>query len=281
MLKKYFIFSKKDEFSNNIFNELKSELNPDEKKSTKDYQFFNLKSGQKENSFLLFDELHLYFDIPQTPILDEDAVYFIISKHKSKDGESYFTVHYTGNYLKAEYGGEDNTLSFCNPNLKGPFYNTQEIPVKFMVEATHHGPYFTRPHIFIECGPDEKSWEDKENIVKYIKWIKPLFLLEEIPQKKGGIIIGGTHYFDFEFIENLESKHNVSIGHIMPKYIISTLIENREEFKKRIEQMIEKTLNCEVIFIYKSYVARYGEIKQIVEEIKLASKSKELEIISI
>ena len=58
------------------------------------------------------------FSYPEEIIRYENAekdikadFYIFISKHRSKSGEKSLTMHFTGNFTKAEYGGKDKEFS--------------------------------------------------------------------------------------------------------------------------------------------------------------------------
>ncbi|MDD4984009.1 MAG: D-aminoacyl-tRNA deacylase [Candidatus ainarchaeum sp.] len=278
MLKKFFIFSKEDCFSERVFNELKNEFTPELElvEKSKDYSLFSLNNSTE---FIYFDEMHLNLDSSKHKILNqENAVYFFISKHKSKDGPGYFTVHFTGCYLKADFGGKDNTLSLALSELKDLFFENYNKNIKHFMEVTHHGPLFLRPHMYIEVGPDDASWANPDLLKAYISWIKPLFTKElELQNKQGAVLIGGSHYFDFEEIKKIEEKAKAGIGHIIPKYIL-TQMEDNGLLKKTIQEAITKTLNCKKIVINKSYVAKYSALLAVVSEI---NKDGRYEIITL
>lgn len=267
MLKKFFIFSKEDCFSNNVFSELKNELNTKLKLVEKNTEY-SLFSFNDYTNFIYFDKMHLNLDSSKYEILNQEkSVYFFISKHKSKAGPSYFTIHFTGCYLKADFGGKDNTLSLALPELKDLFLWADTKEIKHFVEVTHHGPLFLRPHLYIEVGPDEASWANPTLLKAYISWIKPLFTKEiELQNKPGAILIGGSHYFDFEEIRKIEERSKASIGHIIPKYIL-TQIEDNNLLQKTILEAITKTLNCKKILINRGYVAKYSDLLAVVSEI--------------
>lgn len=280
-LRKYFLFFKEDEFSENIFCELKSKLAFSEKKdkSTKDYEFY-ISENYPDCIFLYFKGLHLYLNTEDPILNQENAVYFFVSMHKSREGEPYFTVHLSGNYLAADYGGNKETLSYCDPTLKNHLIATYkktfpEGAPKGFVEATHHGPYFKKPHLFIELGPDKDAWNNRKYIESYINWIEPLFSHKLKKGKdKGAVMLGGSHYFEFKDILDLEKKYDCSIGHICPKYILSQISE-AAQVKKIIEEMVRKTLNCSLVLVNQSYVAKLSIIKAGIEEFKKEYKKKE------
>jgi len=267
MLKKFFIFSKEDDFSECVFSELKNEFGQTMKliDQNKDYFLYYI---NKDSSFIYFNEMHLNLDSFKYDILNQEkAIYYFISKHKSKDGPGYFTIHFTGCYLTADFGGKDNTLSIAQPEIKDYFFENYNKNIKHFMEVTHHGPLFLRPHIYIEVGPDKASWNNKELIQEYIAWIKPLFGAKiEFKNKQEAVLIGGPHYFSFEEIQNIESSAGVSIGHIIPKYVL-TQIENNSLLEKLIQEAILKTPNCKKIIINKSYVAKYSALVAVINKI--------------
>jgi D-tyrosyl-tRNA(Tyr) deacylase len=93
----------------------------------------------------------------------------------------------------------------------------------------------------------------------------------EFKNKQGAVLIGGSHYFGFEEIQNIESKAGASIGHIIPKYVL-TQIENNSLLEKLIQEAILKTPNCKKIIINKSYVAKYTNLLAVVNKINIKNE---------
>ncbi|MDD4352921.1 MAG: D-aminoacyl-tRNA deacylase [Candidatus Nanoarchaeia archaeon] len=166
-----------------------------------------------------------------------------ISKHESASKLKCFSCHSTGNFSKADYGGQDYTLSISNALVQSAcLLKLKELlkPLKLeklaVLEATHHGPSINSPCLFLEVGSTEEEYNNKiyckilEETANYLK-----NNYSKIMQNKtvSAIGIGGGHY-SYEFTK-LISK-NLCIGHICPEYQLKNL--DFEMFK----QMIQKTI---------------------------------------
>ncbi|MCD4740476.1 D-tyrosyl-tRNA(Tyr) deacylase [archaeon] len=161
-------------------------------------------------------------------------VIIMASRHKSKSGKPTLTVHPTGNYGEAKYGGKAGELQKTNANTLRNIYLQllNETPDGYDVslEATHHGPTeFNTPLIFAELGSSEKQWADANAAD---------FLAEAIIQglqSKGTtevvIGFGGNHYAK----KFSKMEEDIAFSHICPKYAIDLLDQNL------VKQMIEKT----------------------------------------
>lgn len=163
--------------------------------------------------------------------LDLEFVVFA-SRHSSKSGNPTLTVHSTGNFGKAEYGGEDRTLQNTLANVKHNIYlKLRECTLDYGVslEATHHGPTkFKTPLFFVEIGSSEERWGDKEAAEFVVDAI-----LEGTGSKESwqhAIGFGGGHY-----APRFSGMEEVAFSHICAKYALDSLDSGL------ISQMVEKT----------------------------------------
>ena len=179
-------------------------------------------------------------------LIEEDIIYadtksdnFVIfaSRHKSESKKPTLTVHTTGNFKENLYGGEENTLSFCNALIMSTalrkineLNNLPEFEVSF--EATHHGPTTDFPSMFIEVGSSPKNWKNLSACKIIADTIKFIILKKEY-KGESAIGFGGQHYPKLFSKMCIEEKYN--FGHICPKYHINNLT------KDLVKQMIEKT----------------------------------------
>lgn len=214
------VISKKDIASINIYEELRSGS--------------NLK-------FLLVDTDIIHADVSK---VKADYVVFA-SRHKSEVPRKTLSVHPIGNWSKAEYGGKEGMLSATSSYLLKTFFielnkQAKEAKVDYEVtlEATHHGPYVSKPCLFIEIGSSEKEWRDKgagKIIAKTI--IAALEKFELLNHKevqwKTALGFGGGHYCQAFNKPMLQDEY--AISHIASKYALPFLNE------KLIEQAIAKT----------------------------------------
>ncbi len=209
--------------------------------SKQDPAGINIADHLKESGFEVTaaEERLLYYDgDPQT-----DFVVFA-SRHRSKSGKPTFTVHATGNYGAAEYGGMPAQLSLTSARmikilLKQIARNVLE-DYAVSLEVTHHGPTDLRmPSAFIEIGSSEVQWSDREAAAFIAECIQ-----NGIREYQEGkylnddtipcIAFGGTHYAPKFTRYMLETNHATS--HICPKYAADILTEDL------IHQMITKTV---------------------------------------
>ena len=210
-----------------------------------------LKKLKPETKFFFSDKEILYIDANH---LDTDYLVYA-STHKSTESRKTLCVHVTGNWNKAEYGGKAKKLSMASSHLLKTFFlelnkqsqeaNLQEYEIT--LEATHHGPYINKPHLFIEIGSSEKEWQDMNAVKVIAKTINEASKKFELhkketkqEQKKGkkqkwqtALAFGGGHYCQSFNKHMLEDKY--AFAHICPKYALASLTQDM------IKQAIEKT----------------------------------------
>ncbi|HUH78776.1 MAG TPA: D-aminoacyl-tRNA deacylase [Methanoregula sp.] len=125
---------------------------------------------------------------------DGDLVIFL-SRHASENPVPVLTVHVTGNFGKAELGGEPRTLA---PAAAGMMQATlrslaRHCPEGYRVsyEVTHHGPTgLVHPSFFVEIGSTEAEWTDPVAGRAVAESV-----LSAAPQHPVPLIgFGGTHY---------------------------------------------------------------------------------------
>ncbi len=166
--------------------------------------------------------------------------YFIVaSTHRSETAKLALTVHPTGNFGKADLGGNVSELSKSWPaGMKiGLQYYADNAPDGFDItmEATHHGPTdWKNPLMFIEIGSTEKEWVRKDLGILAANAIKEI--IEKAPKAKleNYVGFGGIHYcpsFNRIQIEN----EKAAIGHIVPKYAEDAITEDI------VKQAVEKS----------------------------------------
>ena len=157
------------------------------------------------------------------------------SRHRSAAGTPSLTIHSTGNFGKAEYGGEEETLQNTVANAKHNVYLEMlecELDYEVCLEVTHHGPTgFNTPIFFAEIGSLEKQWRDSE-AADFVAGAIVNGLQSEMKFKKA-IAFGGGHY-----APKFSEMHDIAFSHICPKYAMDGLTEGL------VEQMVEKTMDC-------------------------------------
>lgn len=143
---------------------------------------------------------------------DADLIIFI-SRHTSSRPEPALTVHVTGNYGDAVYGGRAGELAVAAPAwmhavLRGMAANA---PAGYRVsyEVTHHGPTdVATPSLFAEIGSTEEEWRDPaaaRAVAESILAAQPTAALTLIG-------FGGTHYAARQTAIALETP--AAFGHI-------------------------------------------------------------------
>jgi len=192
----------------------------------------------------------------ENAILDPDYLIFA-SRHSSESGKPSFLVHSTGNWSGAlRFGGEKKKLSYTTATgIKAGFFSLLEgarernvTNFSIDVEVTHHGP--TRleiPLIFMELGSTASEWHHNEGgIVLANAIIESLIKIVELRKEgdqKVGIGFGGTHYAPQFRKLLLDSKEQIALSFICPKYYIRALN------KQLIDQMIQNTVENVDFFV--------------------------------
>lgn len=229
---------------------------------------------EKSNSFVLYyceevksrliivDSDLIYID--KLPVLKQNPKRFIfLSRHSSSSKTLSLLVHFTGNWTsEAKYGGKPYSLGISDPILGKLIFNAlnetiikeniRNIPIS--LEATHHGPSeLDRPVVFVEIGSDLDAWKNKK-----LGYLWALTLIESINKlinKKycnyiTAIGFGGPHYAPN--FTKIERETRIAIGHIAPKYVISSIDErmmlqaiSRSETKTKLAILDWKGLNSE------------------------------------
>ncbi len=239
-------FSKTDKFSDNVFNNLVNECAKVFIESNYDvYKYIDTYLVYVRDRDLPFiDEEIINKTCSKLNIDFKELKIVFISRHEMKNPRPLLTVHTSGNWSKAEYGGIDEEISICNACLNSniarmlnKLANEYSITDKYSVsiEATHHGPSINYESCFIEVGSSENEWND----IKCIKLFRDLIddlinSSEKYVKKRNKIVvsIGDLHYCT---LTNHVINNEYDIGHIIPKYI--TQIS-----EKNIRDLITKTI---------------------------------------
>jgi len=274
-------FSKEDEFSMNVLKTLVPDVKEDYLMYTKEVIFCitsNFLFVTNETIEKDFEKIKKDFNLNGN---QNDLEILVISKHKSQHDHHLITLHYTGNFNNAELGGQDYTLSIANTHIFGKLLEKikESKNPKFFIEATHHGPTLKYPSLFFEIGPNDESYKNKNNIDNYVSILKDLINDANTPgnnaKKKTFCLIGAGHYIDFEeyskILQKIKEKmplvdtNELVVGHIMPKYALNQLIENKEKFEILIKEMITKS-NANFCVINRSYAKSSDLIAEIIKK---------------
>lgn len=167
----------------------------------------------------------------------ETDLFVVASKHESKAGKASLTIHPTGNWGSADYGGSNHKLSNTSPAaLAVGLREIQKNKIEgfeVSMEATHHGPTnWGTPLIFIEIGSKERNWANKEAGRVIAEAISEINKSEESFENYVGF--GGTHYCPY-FTKRVIENKEIAVGHVAPKYAAGDLD------KKIIKEAFEKS----------------------------------------
>jgi len=162
--------------------------------------------------------------------------FVVASRHASQSGKPSLTVHPTGNFGKAMYGGRTRELqaTLANP-MRHVFIKASENPPKgfeVSLEVTHHSPtQFQTPMFFAEVGSTERQWRD-EGVCRYL--VEAILEgMKEEGRAPPVIGFGGGHYCPkFSAMEQ-----DLAFGHMAAKYSIDLLTP------ELVGQMVDKTLD--------------------------------------
>ncbi|TGC06755.1 D-aminoacyl-tRNA deacylase [Methanolobus halotolerans] len=172
------------------------------------------------------DQHHIYQDRIDEKMkeygFDTDLI-IVASKHKSNDGRSVLTAHFTGNLKSADFGGHPFQLSVPAPyTMRSILRNMQKLAhgtdYEVNMESTHHGPTDIRtPMVYAEIGSGEEQWSDPnagEIVAKAILDAEE----EEVPVAIG---FGGGHYASRQ--TKLLLEENITFGHNFPDYQLANV----------------------------------------------------------
>ena len=180
-----------------------------------------------------------------------------VSRHRGGSGIPTLTAHPIGNFGEAEYGGRTRKLCESAPRLMTHLLrkmreNAEKAKLNYTTcyEVTHHGPFISKPTIFVEIGSTEKEWIQKkpaEIVAKTILDTTSQALYEEdLPSDSPVIIgIGGGHYAP-RFTKVVFEK-KVAFGHMIPKY----QIDNGNINPAMLQETVQKTPNVEGVYFDK------------------------------
>ena len=176
--------------------------------------------------------------------LKTDLIVFL-SKHKSQSETKALTVHPTGNYADADYGG--HSYSVCTPAsvemkklLLAMDRLNEETRLGYDVtfEVTHHGPTeLDVPSLFIEIGSTEAEWADQKPGIVVAKAVLSLADTDDIHAENErmakeakllqdqtvAVAFGGGHYGERQTVNVFRTR--LAFGHMFPKYQLENITE--------------------------------------------------------
>jgi D-aminoacyl-tRNA deacylase len=171
----------------------------------------------------------------------------VVSRHWAKSGKPSLTVHPTGNFSEAVYGGNSSELqrTLANP-MRNVFLELIHNPPKgfnVSLEATHHSPtQFETPMFFAELGSREKEWRDRKAAEFLAVSILNGVSSNDSSQTPVAIGFGGGHYCPKFSVE----EKRFAFGHMAAKYALDSLNEDL------IQQMVSRTMDGVDFAVYDS-----------------------------
>ena len=199
----------------------------------------------------------------------------VASKHTSASGKKCLTVHPTGNYENADYGGRPSSLSVAFPHamthaLRLLKTHASGLDTSISFEATHHGPLIDIPSFFIEIGSSHNEWTDKR-YADVIADVVVRILEKGYPADDPVAIgVGGGHYVPR--ITDVALTKKVSFGHIVPSYIA-----DGEEWKNAIHLAISRTPGVSHAYIDRKSLrkSRVREVESFLHEKGIETRRSE------
>jgi len=162
------------------------------------------------------------------------------SKHASLSKRPTLTTHPIGNWGNAELGGRNNELVKTSAAVMKSFLEElqkqkeeKSLGYEVSYEATLHGPYLSKPTVFLELGSSIEQWKDK----KAAESVANAILDAKYDMRCKAVIgFGGLHYNPHFTKIALRSEYGFS--HMCAKYALKYLSE--EMIEKAIENTAEK-----------------------------------------
>lgn len=207
--------------------------------SDKKKEFSHASNKKKKIDLIFINERQVFADYLNE--LEADLFVFA-SKHSSETRKPCLTVHSIGNFSKAELGGKDSTLVPTSSLVIKNFYlnlvkETKERNFSFpvLLEQTHHGPFLSKPCVFIEIGSSEEEWQNQTAGGIIASVIMNSFSSFN-SSFKTVLGIGGTHYCP-EF-SKIEERTEMALSFILSKYYVDLI--DFSLFKQMTEKTCEK-----------------------------------------
>lgn len=186
-----------------------------------------------------FDDLHLDLEGVDGRFDDPDLLAFA-SRHAGDTGP-LLSVHHTGNFGPAEYGGNEGKFARGAPNALATALGALDdhAPPGYDVglECTHHGPTgIDTPSLFIELGSDEPQWDDPQGARAVAEAI---FVLQDVEPDRDRTLVGfgGGHYVP-QF-ERIVRETDWTVGHTGADWALAAMgppAENESVISRAFER---------------------------------------------
>ena len=181
---------------------------------------------------IIIESEHIYADWLEERYPSD--MYIFASRHSAESGIPCLTVHTTGNWGDAVYGGRSRTLSYAPAQhmLSALKYMKEGGLGGFATsyEVTHHGPTLNTPIMFVEVGSTPAQWQNERAAGIVAEAIMASLKPENVETAIG---IGGGHYAPR--FSQIALKEGVAFGHILPKYAFGSADD------EMLRQAVEKT----------------------------------------
>ncbi|MBR9690787.1 hypothetical protein GOV08_03830 [Candidatus Woesearchaeota archaeon] len=171
--------------------------------------------------------------------VDADILIFA-TKHQAKSGVASLSVHTPGNWGEAKFGGKDGEVCVAPANLLKKamklLENKKLEGFEVILECTHHGPFVSKPCMFIEIGSSENEWI-REDAGKVIADVIKEIISTEVKGYKSAVGIGGLHHTPN--FKKIILKSDIAISHVCPKYSLKSL--DVVKLRKAMERTVPKS----------------------------------------
>jgi D-aminoacyl-tRNA deacylase len=167
-------------------------------------------------------------------------LFIFATKHEAKSKIPSLSLHTQGNWARAELGGKERQLGISPANyLKEGLRKLEELSPELksrgfevIQECTHHGPFLTKPAMFIEIGSSEEQWDNRE-AGKIIAQVIHHLSTRQPQKSRTAVGIGGPHHTPN--FKKIILGTDIAIGHVCPKYMLASLD------KEMLLQALERT----------------------------------------
>lgn len=169
-----------------------------------------------------------------------------LSKHAAVSGKLALTCHSTGNFAKAQFGGNDGQIAvpytqLIRRHISALWERRSEFDgFDITLEATHHGPTGLKtPSAFVEVGTTDAQWEDADLCARVTS-----VLCEALKDKStvpAAVCFGGNHYPSKFTAEVVNGRF--ATGTIVPKHALEHVDQ------EMMKQICEKNSDAKVALI--------------------------------
>jgi len=193
-------------------------------------------------------------------------IFIFATTHRSAEGVQSLTVHFPGNFGKADLGGKEREIAIAPASLLKDLYLAlkKNYSGEVSMEATHHGPSLKKPALFIEIGSQEENWKDPvlgEIIAKTL-----FEVVGKEKKYKTVVVLGGGHYSPE--VNKILTDTAYAVGHFCPKHHLQHVDE--EMLMQMYTKNIEK-VECFALD-WKGMGAKKDRIISLLEKLKLPYK---------